>query len=202
MAGKPPTTSAARNRPVGSPQTKGNNFLGAVNFLKSEHASHWQAVLDAVQPSTRETIEGMLIAGHWYPFEAYHDLTMSFCRQLPGKFSATARQWGAYTLERDLSGGIYRAFLRAASPRLMVKALSKIWGLYQGTGAMEVLDSSSRQLRALVYGLHLPSPQIAHGTVGASVRIMELAGGRNVRFDIVDGATEDDHYCEFTLTWA
>ena len=83
----------------------------------------------------------------------------------------------------------------------MVKAFSKIWGLYQSTGAMAVLESDRGSLRALLYGLHLPSPQIAHGTVGAVVRIMELAGARDVRSEIVGGAGPTDHFCEFAVRW-
>jgi hypothetical protein len=196
-----PTTSQQRSHILGKPRTKGNTLNGTIEFIRSVHPACWPGTLDRLSPEQRAQVTGLILAGGWYPFELFRDLLHAFCAEVPLDATGVASSWGAYVLERDVKGGIYRVFLNVASPRLILKAFGRLWGLYHETGAVEVVEERDSSASCLLHGLHLPSRPVCIGSVAAAVRIMELAGGHDVKSQILSGAGPGDRYCAWELSW-
>jgi hypothetical protein len=196
-----PITTFERNRPVGEARSKGNALNAAVDFVRTIHPAHWQPTLERLEPASRELLAGIVVAGAWYPFDVFHDLTRAFCEVIPGGMPVIARAWGARTIDRDFQGGIYRAFLRVSSPLFLLRTFGRLWGLYHATGALVVVSEKGNSARLLVHGLHRPATQLMYGVIGSASRLLELAGSQRVRHKVIAGAGTDDRYCEWETSF-
>lgn len=186
---------------MGTPRSKGNAFETSLEFLRREHPSRVEPVLARLSPEARGTLTGVLVASAWYPFAHFAELTHALCEEVPGGFLTVARKWGAWAINRDFQGGIYKVFLRAASPRLIVRAYSRFWGLYHSTGAAAVLAEEERRVRVLVHGIHQPAKQVLYGTMAAAERLLELSGTPRVVSRVLAGAGLEDCYAEWEMSW-
>ena len=56
---------------------RGSALIPRVGYLKDRHAQSWPAIVQALQPSTRELLELHPIATGWYSFDAFVDLMLT-----------------------------------------------------------------------------------------------------------------------------
>lgn len=94
--------------------------------------------------------------------------------------------------------GIYKLFLRIPTPSFIITKAAMIWGTYydKGKGSVEHITKNSGHfvLRDIP---ELPNPALAY-IAGHSVKLLELAGAKNVQLEIDD---HDSNCWRFIITW-
>jgi hypothetical protein len=190
-----------RNQVVGVPRTKGNTINGALDFAKEKHPEAWPRISEKIQPLLAALPGGRALAGSWYDLAIFSGIVETMCSEIAGDPQKVSFDWGAYTLERDMKGGIYRAFLRLTPPHLMFRLFGRIWSLYQDSGRVAVLGEADGAGRIICYGLATPSYLVWYGTVGACCKILQLSGTQNVQHKITAGGQPGSKFIEFELSW-
>jgi hypothetical protein len=196
-----PTSIAELNRLVGKPTVKGNAILGAIDFARDKNAKYWPQIEAKLTEETRATIKKGILAASWYPIALFCDIVHTMCKEIPGDPKATAVEWGGFVLARDMQGGVYKAFLRVASAQFVLKSITLLWSVYQGSGKLVVMSERDKSARMLCYGLAVPSELIWRGTLGSAAKIVELCHFKNVTHKIISGGGPTDQYLEFELAW-
>jgi hypothetical protein len=195
-------TNEALNTIVGRPRTKGNLLNACAEFVRDRHAAVWPEFEKTWREITGGLPGGKPMASSWYDLALFTKLVDTFSRLIGGDDRQVALAWGSYVLERDMRGGIYRTFLRMVAPTFVFRMYGRIWSLYQDSGAISVTTEDKQSATFVCYGLATPSHLVWWGTVGACVKILELCGTKDVKYEVLRGGGKGDKFVEFRLRWA
>ncbi len=177
--------SASRSRSEDPPslvRTKGTSLAAVVSFVRLRYGEEGLArlVSKVASPAAAAHLGGVLLRASWYPFEDFVALLEAGDLAFPERTSFAARQ-GAHGAETDLKG-VYRAFVRLASPRFLVERASAVWKQYYSSGALNVTDSSPGHIGFELQDFASPHALHCEALLAWCLRAAELtgiAGGRS-----------------------
>lgn len=107
---------------------------------------------------------------------------------------------GRLQLRADMSG-MYRAFLRIASPSFVLARTSNIYELYtRGCGSLRTIDSQPGCVTVLMEDRPLPSDAFYQYMCGTFEGAIELTGAKDVSVSIIAGGGTSSA-CRFRVTW-
>ena len=142
---------------------------------------------------------GTLVAMAWYPVAWYRSMWKGILSATGGQVSFV-RELGRAAVDLD-SKGIYRILFRLLSPQTLMSIGMTHFGRIYDTGKVEVLRESWGRVRVRWTGCaefdHTMWVEIA----GSCERLVELAGGKNVRISTTSGGRDGDDTCEIAAYW-
>ena len=152
-------------------------------------------------PRTRALILQPPLAVSWISLEdSVPVYTLAFERLFdrdPGKMF----ELGRAQLRADMTG-IYRMFLRIASPRIVGARSADIYRLYtRKCGTLTVVVDQAARLDVLVEGRPFGSAAFYHYLRGSVFGVFELTGVKRLNVTLVDGGG-DLPRCLFRVTWS
>lgn len=183
------------------PQTKGTSVAAVIRFVEREWGAEGLSRLaSAVKPrEAAQLLTGRVLAGSWYPFADFAALLEAAETVFGGK-GDVARREGQYCAEWDLRG-VYRVFIKLASPGFLVERAGKVWRQYYDSGDLVVLEPGPS---SVVFELRdFASPHRAHceTVLGWSQRAAELTGVGDVTASHPECRARGDAKCVFRIAW-
>ncbi len=184
------------------PQTKGTSVAAVIRFVEREWGSEGLARLAAEvkPPEAAKLLNGQILAGSWYPF-AHFVALLETAEVLFGGLGDIGRREGMYCAEWDLRG-VYRVFIKLASPSFLVERAGKVWRQYYDSGELVVLESTPT---SVVFELRdFAAPHRAHceTVLGWSQRAAELTGVGKVTGSHTRCRARGDSKCVFRIEWS
>ncbi len=150
--------------------------------------------------ATASLIERPRLPQSWVPLA---DINPLWTESLTGLFHGELHklfELGRLQLRADMSG-IYRVFLRVASPGFVADRAAAIYGVYgQNCGALSVVARTSSSLDIAVTQRPLPSPAVYEYLRGSIAGALELTGISNLQVAIV--AEPKDNERVYRATWS
>jgi hypothetical protein len=149
--------------------------------------------------TTAELVLHPRYAQEWVLLEHVHPAYVLAHADLFGGDIDKMFEVGRVQLRNDLLG-IYRVFLRVASPAFVAERAAAIYGVYfRDCGALSVVDRGEQFVDVKLEQRPFPSEAFFHGLRGSIHGALELTGVSGLRVEIV-GAPADDTRL-YRATW-
>ena len=179
---------------------RGSALIPRVAWLRLRHAQHWAAILQGVQPQTRELIEMHPISTGWYPFEQFVDL-MTVADKVAGNGDLElVRALGHHAATANLST-ILRMFIRFGSPEYILGKAAKVWSLYHDTGRGESEPLGKNSIAFSVFEHGAPHRVLCMTLLGWTRGYLEMAGCKSVRVVETKCRLQGSDCCRFDAGW-
>lgn len=180
-------------------QAKGTTVKALKDYITETHGSEgWQRWLESLPHSAKTIHTGSILPSRWYPFpDAMQAPLVAMVRMFYGGNSDGAWKEGRYTAETNLRG-VYRVFVKVASPQSLVKNTASLWGSYYDGSTARVLESGGNGAVLLLQGIEPACAEFDHHVAGWIERALEICGSSRTGFTITNPAKGATRY---DITW-
>jgi hypothetical protein len=174
------------------------NYLGVLGELRSEEVA--RKALSLVSRELREALQTDAIAAmDWYPVAWKRELHAAGA--LATGEAMLARAMGYAMTRRDVEG-IYRTFVRVASPVIVLKAGARVFSRYLRPGRYEVVSVRGSFIRVDFRECYGFDRNMWLDVMGGCEAVLEAAGGVSVRIHMEAGGGDGDCTCIGTARWS
>jgi len=184
--------------PIPELKAAGVNSMIAV-LGKMTTPERFAAFVRSLPTATASLITRPRLAQEWI---ALADIDPLYTMSLHGLFDGDMHQLyelGRLQLRADMSG-IYRVFLRVASPAFVADRAAAIYGVYgQHCGSLRVVGRTDHSLDFLVGERPFPSPPLFEYLRGTVAGALELTGVKDLAVDVAGRPGVDS--CLFRARW-
>jgi len=182
------------------PELKAAGVNSMIAVLRSMVApERFTAWIRTLPSATAALIEHPRLAQEWIALETIAPLyTMS----LDGLFDGDTErlyELGRQQLRNDMSG-IYRVFLRIASPAYVAEKTGAIYAVYaRDCGTLSVVGRTDHSLDIRVADRAFPSPAFFEALRGSIAGALELTGVKDLHVVTIEDAKDDERL--FRASW-
>jgi len=153
----------------------------------------------ALSHELREGLLGGTILAHgWYPVAYKRELHQAGAK-ITGE-PGLARVMGYEMTQRDLSG-IYRTFVRIATPRYVLSISSRIFSTYFRPGVMRVVENRNGFVKVELTRCFGFDSNLWRDVIGGCEATLVLAGAATCRVRIVSGGNDGDDSATMNAWW-
>jgi len=175
-------------------KVKGIGLISFRNYLKDTYKNRYQEWLSKIPTKSKEIYTGDIIATDWYSVEDGLVRPMEVSAKLfhNGNVEKSAVEAGIYGGEYTLKG-VYKAFLMIATPKALMGASKRILGRFYTIAEIEIDDSTKTSLTSSITKIDRRTEYIDYYIIGWSVRALELANCKNVKYKIIKPRYKDKY---------
>jgi hypothetical protein len=156
-------------------------------------------MLAALSPELRDgLLGGTILAGGWYPVAWKRELHAAGCK-VTGEHGL-ARVMGYETTKQDLTG-IYRTFVRIATPRFVLSLGARIFSTYFRPGKMRVVETRDGFVEVAFSNCVGFDANIWRDVIGGCEATLVVAGAKSVRLRFNSGGEDGDDAASATAWW-
>ncbi len=177
-------------------------MAAVIRFVEREWGAEGLARLAAAvtPPEAAKLVTGQVLAGSWYPF-AHFVALLETAELLFAPAQDFGRREGMYCAEWDLRG-VYRVFIKLASPSFLVERAGKVWRQYYDSGELVVVESAPSRVLFELRDFAAPHRTHCDTVLGWSQRAAELTGVGKVTGSHPKCRARGDSKCAFRIEWA
>jgi hypothetical protein len=116
---------------------KGSILVHLRSYAQSNYSEGaWDEVITEASPEHRAILQGIIIAGGWYPVEVWnHALGVLLPRHRGVSIDHEMRKIAAHIADKDLNS-VYKMILRLGSPEFLLRRTDSLWGRYFDSGKL------------------------------------------------------------------
>lgn len=184
-----------------TPLIKAAGFNSLITTLRGMVTGPAFDELVAVLPrSCADLILEPRLAMSWIPLEQAEPAYPLIFELLFNRDPVKMFELGRAQLRADMSG-IYRSFLRIATPAFVAARASEIYGVYaRDCGTLRLVVDQPGRIEILLEGRPLPSPSFYHYFRGSVFGAIELTGVKQLGVTIAEGGGNSSR-CQLRVTW-
>jgi len=182
-------------------EIKGSAVKTIPEFIKKNHNDKYQAWLESLPEDSRKIFTDAVLPSNWYPLkEAGIVPTEKLGEMLYNDSLKGAWQCGRHSAEAGLTG-VYKFFIKAASPFFIISKAGKIFSTYYQPSSMEVVDKGDDWVVLQISQFEEPHPVIENRIAGWIENAMEIHGVSSVKVDFTKSLTRGDKCTEIRVSW-
>jgi hypothetical protein len=182
-------------------EIKGSAVKSIPDFIKSNYREKYDEWLFSLPEESRVIFKDAILPSKWYnlreagiiPTEKLGELL--FHDPLKGAWNC-----GRYSAEAALSG-IYKFFIKAASPFFIISKASKIFSTYYQPSNMEVSAKGDDWVILQISRFDDPHPVIENRIAGWIEKAIEIHGVSSVTVEISKSMVRGDKVTEIQVHW-
>jgi hypothetical protein len=183
-------------------EIKGTAVKSIPDYIRKNHPERYQDWLNALPETSQKLFRDGIMPSNWYPLqEAAVVPTEVLGKLLFNSAGQGAWQCGRFSAENSLTG-IYKFFIKAASPFFIVDKAGKIFTTYYQPSAMEVVEKGADYVVLHITRFDEPSECIEHRVAGWVEKAMEIHGFTSVVVDITSSLARGDKFTAFHVSWS
>ncbi|MDI6740384.1 MAG: hypothetical protein QME74_08485 [Candidatus Edwardsbacteria bacterium] len=181
---------------------KGTALTAVKDFIETTFGADGLARwLAALPPASREIMEGRLMSNQWYPFvDGLIVPEQQLCKLFFDGSPRGAWEEARYKAEVALKG-IYRSFIRVATPEFLLRNAHIILEAYFTGVEVKILENTKGRFLLRFYKVDPPSEVFDHILCGWIERAMEICGCQNLRVAALQPGTITREFTEILVTW-
>jgi hypothetical protein len=182
-------------------EIKGSAVKSIPDYLKKHHPEKYSMWLDALPEKSRKVFSEPVLPSNWYPMHDAAIIPTEVLGQI--LFSDAVKgawQCGRFSAEMALTG-IYKFFIKAASPFFIIDRASRIFATYYQPCSMEVTEKGDNYVVLHITQFEEPSKLIEGRICGWIERAMEINGVSYVDVAIEKSLTTGDPFTEIMVKW-
>ncbi|MBN2348401.1 MAG: hypothetical protein JXJ22_06165 [Bacteroidales bacterium] len=183
-------------------EIKGSAVKSIPEFVKQNYPGQFDKWLSLLPESSKEIFEKPVLPSNWYSLnDAAVVPTQALAEALfDNNGKEGAWQSGRYSAEAALTG-VYKFFVRAASPHFIIGKASKIFSTYYRPCDMHVLNKLDNTVTLHITDFEEPNELIEFRIAGWMEKALEISGSKNVQVQITKSLTKGDEVSEYVLKW-
>jgi hypothetical protein len=182
-------------------EVKGTAVIAIRDFVKNNYPSDYKKWLDAMNNDSREIYGGTIDSTKWYlvetaalePTKKIGDLFFG------GNHISGARESGKYSAQKALTG-IYKIFVKAASPAYIVQRASRVFATYYQPCEMRVVNATADSCMIEISKMDKRYDIIDNRIAGWIETALEISGAKEIKV-LVSSKPEDDSIREINVSW-
>lgn len=183
-------------------EIKGSAVKSIPDYLKKHHPEKYGMWMDALPEKSRKVFSEPVLPSSWYPLQDAAIIPTEVLGQL--LFSDGVKgawQCGRFSAETALTG-IYKFFVKAASPHFIIDRAGRIFTTYYQPCEMKVADKGDKFVVLHITHFEEPS-RLVEGRIGGWIeRAMEIHGVNSLRVTIDKSLAKGDPVTEIRVSWA
>jgi hypothetical protein len=182
-------------------EIKGSAVKSIPDYLKKFHPEKYSTWLEALPDKSKKIFTEPILPSSWYSLQDAAIIPTEALGQI--LFSDAVKgawQCGRFSAETALTG-IYKFFIKAASPFFIINRAGKIFSTYYQPSAMEVVEKGEDYV--ILHITHFDEPsRLIEGRIGGWIeKAMEIHGVSFVNVSIEKSLTKGDQYTEILVKW-
>jgi hypothetical protein len=182
-------------------EIKGSAVKSIPDYIRKYYPDKFTAWMEALPEASRQIFAGGVMPSNWYslrdaaiiPTEALGNVV--FDDAMKG-----AWQCGRYSAETALTG-IYKFFIKAASPFFIVDRATRIFTTYYQPSQMTVVEKGDEYVKLHITQFEEPDSLIEGRIAGWIERAMEIHGVGHVAVTIGKSLAKGDPVTEILVRW-
>jgi hypothetical protein len=183
------------------PRTRGVpilSFLGALRTLAGYDAVN--RMMGLLPPELRDAIgHRKLVSKEWYPLSWYRVMHAA-AQEATGRGRGFAKLIGRETTRADFSG-VNRVFLLVMSPQALIAKAPRVYEQYYTRGSVTTPTCRAGEALLLWRGCAGFDQNMWDDMLGSVEALLELAGGRDMRVEVLAGGGDKDEDMDMALSW-
>jgi hypothetical protein len=183
-------------------EIKGAAVKSIPEFVKAKFTDRYDQWLQSMPESSRAIFSGPVFPSGWYSLQ---DAGIVPTRAVGDVFFAGNHRQGAWEAGRYSADvalqGIYKFFVKAASPAFIIGRASKIFKTYYQPCEMQVVESSPKNVVLRITEFPQPDPLIEYRIAGWMERGLEISGCKGVNVSMLKSMTRGQNVTEFSISW-
>jgi hypothetical protein len=193
----PAAPSVASHEPA---QVKASLVLAALESLRQRGRGTAETVLARMDAQSSERVAAVILPMAWVSLSDYVELLRAAERELGQGDVSIAIQIGQATADRELTS-THRLFMQTATPTMAVERIPQLFRTYHASGRVVVQPATAGGYRVETSELVPDALVHAMAMSGFYQRLLELAGGRDVRASVVGCKERGDPETAIVLRW-
>ena len=181
-------------------QAKGTTIISLKDFVTQKHGqTGYQRWIDVLSPESKVIIKEPLLPTNWYHFEDALLKPMEAMGKLfYGGKTTGAWEQGRYTAETNLHG-VYRVFVRVASPQFLIRNTAALWNSYYFGSQAKIVESDKSRAVLVLSEIEPVSIDYDHSVAGWIERALEICGCNQIKIAI---SNPEKGTTRYEMTWA
>ena len=180
---------------------KGQMVISTIRYLKTTFGEQkYQELLARTNSTSRKALESNIMYGQMVPLKPYIDL-ITVADEILGKSNyVLCRKIGNYVAEDGIPK-LYRVFVTTADPLFAVNRLPNFWTHMYDTGKLTTQHETKNIVSVHITGFADVNKAYCWKLLGYLEKMLELAGGKNVRIKETRCRTTGDDQCVYSMAW-
>lgn len=183
-------------------EIKGTAVKSIQEFVKRKHPQNYNKWLESLSETSSKIMTGHIYATNWYPLK---DAAVEPTKAIGKMFFnndhiKAARESGRESADQGLRG-VYKIFVKVASPSYIIKRASRIFSSYYNPSEMSVVETHDKGVVLHITKFAEPDPVIENRIAGWIERAFEITNCKNVKSKITKSLAKGDPYTEINTTW-
>ena len=182
-------------------QIKGMAILGTLRFVKETAGEeHIEELMSFLSPVAQATYARPILAGTWYPYEAYASLLDVVAERLGGGRPDFPATLGRFAAQRDV-GTIFKIVATLLSASRTLQAAGRLWSRYCDTGRFVMTSIESERAEGHIDGF--PEITTVHEQLltGWIAGMGLAAGARDPHVELVSSVHDGARVSAYTMRW-
>jgi hypothetical protein len=182
-------------------EIKGSAVKSIPDYIKKFHPEKYSTWLESLPADSKQVFVAGVMPSGWYPLKNAAILpTEALGQVIFGNGEKGAWQCGRYSAEIALTG-IYKFFIKAASPFFIIEKAGKIFSTYYQPSEMKVVEKGADYVVLQIVRFEEPSKLVEARIMGWIEKAMEIHGVGFVDVILKKSLAQGDDVTEFYVRW-
>lgn len=182
-------------------EIKGSAVKSIPDYIQRFHPDKYSEWLASLPEESKKIFIGVILPSQWYALKQAAIIpTEALGRIIFNDPEQGAWQCGRYSAETALTG-IYKFFIKAASPFFIIDRASRIFTTFYQPSNMEVVEKGGNYVKLHITRFEEPSALIEARIAGWIEKAMEIHGVVNVDVNIGRSLSKGDPLTEISVKW-
>jgi hypothetical protein len=182
-------------------EVKGTAVLAIKEYVKTNYAPDYNKWFDSLSDKSKAIYVGPIDATKWYPVEdgAIEPTVVLSKYFFNGDAHKGAWESGRYSAYKALTG-IYKIFVKAASPTYIIQRASRVFATYYRPCEMKLASSKSHSCIVEISEMEQNLDIIEQRILGWIEQALEISGSKNVKLELKQ-KSENEVVKEIFISW-
>lgn len=182
-------------------QVKGTALLARIKYIEAKADPALKETILSEMPETfKQEMRKGLFANIWYPFDFYISINALIVKHLGKGNSDIILDVGRFSADHALTG-IYKFFYKIGSPDFVLKRAAQVLSQYFTDTKITINTTGEKQVQVFFENTADFHHSQCMSLIGWTQRNIELSGGKNVTFEIVQCHEKGAAACEVLVKW-
>jgi hypothetical protein len=183
-------------------EIKGTAILAIRDFVKMNYQTKFIEWLNSLPDDSKLIYTQAIDSSKWYPLFAGGLIPTRKMAEMfyDGDYIKGALEAGQFSAEKALTG-IYKIFVKTASPSYIIQRASRIFATYYQPCKMEVLEKTNNHVLLEISDMTQSDIVIEYRIAGWINKALEISGAANVRVDFPKSITRGDTSTQLDINW-
>jgi hypothetical protein len=183
-------------------EIKGTAILAIRDFVKDNYKEKFNDWINVLPDDSKLIYTSAIDSSRWYPLESGGVIPTKKTAELfyQSDYKKGAIEAGKFSAERALTG-IYKIFVKAATPSYIIQRASRIFATYYQPCKMEVIENVDGHVIVQISDMTHSDIVIEYRIAGWIKKALEISGAEDVTIEFPKSIAKGDPITLIDINW-